>query len=214
MVTIKVYSGDQLVKEITVNYGVDEVEARLTAEPYDLSFEVGGSPYVIKTLVHPTARPVLDDLLKKASKNADAEDDDTASEETDEGENTKRYQRLMELLNELGEEDEDEEDEDASVKSAKAQKDAQTAQVFQQIFAQLAELTKAIEELKATKGTGHTAKERKTPVVLKSWAPYERVPRFEEQDQPPVTPQITRKVDEHGLSDFQKAFLKRLFGQE
>jgi len=189
MATIKVYDGETLVKEIQTDLNVDDIVARMEVQPHEINLSVDGQPVVLEVLVHPTMKEAIDAVLAKARKKADDVKDEDEGDEDDE-----RFKRLLALL----EEDEDEEEE-------------KTAQTINELVKAVRELRETVAKLQAGEPkTEEVKKERaKQPIILKSYAPYERAQKFEqpkaelEKAQPSAT-------DPEALSDFQKELLKRL----
>ena len=195
MATIKVFEGETVVKEIATDLSVDEVQARLEAQPYSFNVEVDGQPYTIEVLVHPSMRGMMDTIFAKARRKK-AEEDEEVEQDVAEGadEEDERVRRLLEILEE---EEPEEEEEEKAMKAIK-------------------ELTKAVKELRSAISRlekqreikdDEVKKERRVPVVIKSWAPYERVQKFEEEKEM----QRPEPIENAGeVSDFQRELLKRL----
>jgi len=200
MATIKVFEGETVVKEIATDLSVDEVQARLEAQPYSFNVEVDGQPYTIEVLVHPSMRGMMDTIFAKARRKK-AEEDEEVEQDVAEGadEEDERVRRLLEILEEEEPEEEEPEEEEEE-KTMKAIK----------------ELTKAVKELRSAISRlekqreikdDEVKKERRVPVVIKSWAPYERVQKFEEEKEM----QRPEPIENAGeVSDFQRELLKRL----
>jgi uncharacterized phage infection (PIP) family protein YhgE len=201
MATIKVYDGETLVKEIQTDLNVDDIVARMEVQPHEINLSVDGQPVVLEVLVHPTMKETIDAVLAKARKKAD---DEVKVEDEGEGdEDDERFKRLLALLEEADEGDEDKEESD--------EEEEKTARTLNELVKAVKELREAVAKLQAGEPkTEEVKKERaKQPIILKSYAPYERAQKFEqpkeelEKAQPSAT-------DPEALSDFQKELLKRL----
>jgi coenzyme F420-reducing hydrogenase delta subunit len=193
MATIKIFDGETLVKEIQTDLSVDDIVARMEVQPHEINLSVDGQPVVLEVLVHPTMKDAIDSVLAKARKKDEVKDED----EGDEGD--ERFKRLLALLEEA---DEDEEESDEEEKASRT----------------LNELVKAVKELRETVAklqagepkTEEVKKERaKQPIILKSYAPYERAQKFEQPKEELEKAQPSAANTE-ALSDFQKELLKRL----
>ena len=212
MLKVTLYDGDQIVKEFTVALSPEDVEARLTAEPYTLEFEVDGQLIQLGTLVHPSIRPQLDALLSKARRKKEEveemEEDyereqNEVGEEEDEEEDRK-FRELMRLLEEVeGENEEEEEEEEEEEKAWKQPEWVKT------LVSAVKELKAEVRKLQVQRSSSEQPTEKaasKQPIFIKSWAPYERVPKFAQGEQ-------SQSPEDETLTPFQKAFLQRLFGQ-
>jgi sulfur carrier protein ThiS len=196
MATIKIFDGETLVKEIQTDLNVDDIVARMEVQPHEIALSVDGQPVVLEVLVHPTMKETIDAVLTKARKKADEVKDEDEGDEDDE-----RFKRLLALLEEADEGDEDEGDEE----------EEKTARTINELVKVVKELREAVAKLQAGEPkTEDVKKERaKQPIILKSYAPYERAQKFEqpkeelEKAQPVAT-------DTEALSEFQKELLKRL----
>jgi len=196
MATIKIYDGETLVKEIQTDLNVDDIVARMEVQPHEINLSVDGQPVVLEVLVHPTMKEAIDAVLAKARKKADDVKDEDEGDEDDE-----RFKRLLALLEEAEEEEEEDEEEE----------EEKTARTINELVKAVRELRETVAKLQAGEPkTEEVKKERaKQPIILKSYAPYERAQRFEqpkeelEKAQPSAT-------DPEALSDFQKELLKRL----
>lgn len=196
MATIKIYDGETLVKEIQTDLNVDDIVARMEVQPHEINLSVDGQPVVLEVLVHPTMKEAIDAVLAKARKKADDVKDEDEGDEDDE-----RFKRLLALLEEAEEEEEEDEEEE----------EEKTARTINELVKAVRELRETVAKLQAGEPkTEEVKKERaKQPIILKSYAPYERAQKFEqpkeelEKAQPSAT-------DPEALSDFQKELLKRL----
>ena len=193
MATIKIYDGETLVKEIQTALNVDDIVARMEVQPHEINLSVDGQPVVLEVLVHPTMKETIDAVLAKARKKAD----DVEGDEGDEGD--ERFKRLLALLDEADEGQEDEEEE-------------KTARTINELVKAVRELREAVAKLQAGEPkTEEVKKERaKQPVILKSYAPYERAQKFEQPKDAELEKDQASATDPEALSDFQKELLKRL----
>jgi len=199
MAKVKVYDGETLVKELDINIDLNEIQARLEAQPYSLNLDVNGHPFVLEVLIHPSMVKTVESLFAKARKKNEDEGEEE-QEEQDE-----RFKRLMAILDEAIEEMETSEDEEEEEEEEETQKEMKEA--IKELTKAVKSLRDRIEELKAGKEEQVAKESRRTPVVIKSWAPYERVQKFEQ------APSEMKKETAHeteGLSEFQKELLKRL----
>lgn len=197
MATIKIFDGETLVKEIQTDLNVDDIVARMEVQPHEINLSVDGQPVVLEVLVHPTMKDTIDSVLAKARKKADEVKDEDEGDEDDE-----RFKRLLALLEEADEDEEEGEEEEEEEKASRT----------------LNELVKAVKELRGAVAklqagepkTEEVKKERaKQPIILKSYAPYERVQKFEQPKEELEKAQPSAANPE-ALSDFQKELLKRL----
>jgi hypothetical protein len=198
MATIKIFDGETLVKEIRTDLNVDDIVARMEVQPHEIALSVDGQPVVLEVLVHPTMKETIDAVLAKARKKAD---EDVKGE--DEGdEDDERFKRLLALLEEADEGDEDEGDEE----------EEKTAQTLNELVKAVRELREAVAKLQAGEPkTEEVKKERaKQPIILKSYAPYERAQKFEQPKDAGLEKAQPSATDPEALSDFQKELLKRL----
>jgi hypothetical protein len=193
MATIKIFDGETLVKEIRTDLNVDDIVARMEVQPHEIALSVDGQPVVLEVLVHPTMKDAVDSVLAKARKKAD--------DVKDEDEDDERFKRLLALLEEADEGDEDEGDEE----------EEKTAQTLNELVKAVRELREAVAKLQAGEPkTEEVKKERaKQPIILKSYAPYERAQKFEQPKEELEKAQLSA-TDPEALSDFQKELLKRL----
>jgi len=193
MATIKVYDGETLVKEIQTDLNVDDIVARMEVQPHEINLSVDGHPVVLEVLVHPTMKETIDAVLAKARKKAD-------DEVKDEDEDDERFKRLLALLEE--EEGEDESDEE----------EAKTARTINELVKAVKELRETVAKLQAGEPkTEEVKKERaKQPIILKSYAPYERAQKFEQPKDAGLEKVQTGATDPEALSDFQRELFKRL----
>jgi hypothetical protein len=188
MATIKVYDGETLVKEIQTDLNVDDIVARMEVQPHEINLSVDGQPVVLEVLVHPTMKETIDAVLAKARKKADDEGD----------EDDERFKRLLALLEEADEGDEEEEE--------------KTARTLNELVKAVKELRETVAKLQAGEPkTEEVKKERaKQPIILKSYAPYERAQKFEQPKDAELEKAQPSATDPEALSDFQKELLKRL----
>jgi flagellar biosynthesis GTPase FlhF len=201
MTTIKVFDGETVVKELHTDLNAEDIAARLEAQPYTIDLEVGGQPVALEVLVHPTMMDTIDGVLAKARKKAEeVKDEDAGDDEGDEED--ERFKRLLALLEEAESEEEGEEEEEE-----------------EKVSRTLNELVKAVKELRETVAklqagepkTAEVKKERaKQPIILKSWAPYERAQKFDQPKETELEKAQPSAIDTEALSDFQKELLKRL----
>jgi flagellar biosynthesis GTPase FlhF len=194
MATIKIFDGETLVKEIRTDLNVDDIVARMEVQPHEIALSVDGQPVVLEVLVHPTMKDAVDSVLAKARKKAD--------DVKDEDEDDERFKRLLALLEEADEGDEDEGDEE----------EEKTAQTLNELVKAVRELREAVAKLQAGEPkTEEVKKERaKQPIILKSYAPYERAQKFEQPKDAGLEKAQPSATDPEALSDFQKELLKRL----
>jgi flagellar biosynthesis GTPase FlhF len=194
MATIKIFDGETLVKEIRTDLNVDDIVARMEVQPHEIALSVDGQPVVLEVLVHPTMKETIDAVLAKARKKAD--------DVKDEDEDDERFKRLLALLEEADEGDEDEGDEE----------EEKTAQTLNELVKAVRELREAVAKLQAGEPkTEEVKKERaKQPIILKSYAPYERAQKFEQPKDAGLEKAQPSATDPEALSDFQKELLKRL----
>jgi flagellar biosynthesis GTPase FlhF len=194
MATIKIFDGETLVKEIRTDLNVDDIVARMEVQPHEIALSVDGQPVVLEVLVHPTMKETIDAVLAKARKKAD--------DVKDEDEDDERFKRLLALLEEADEGDEDEGDEE----------EEKTAQTLNELVKAVRELREAVAKLQAGEPkTEEVKKERaKQPIILKSYAPYERAQKFEQPKDAGLEKAQLSATDPEALSDFQKELLKRL----
>jgi hypothetical protein len=192
MATIKIFDGETLVKEIQTDLNVDDIVARMEAQPHEINLSVDGQPVVLEVLVHPTMKDAVDSVLAKARKKADDEVKDEGDEDDE------RFKRLLALLDEADEGDEDEEEE-------------KTSRTLNELVKAVKELRETVAKLQAGEPkTEEVKKERaKQPIILKSYAPYERAQKFEQPKEELEKAQPSAANPE-ALSDFQKELLKRL----
>ena len=208
MTTIKVFDGETVVKELRTDLNVDDIAARLEAQPYTIDLEVGGQPISLEVLVHPTMKDTIDSVLAKARKKAEEvkdEDVESAVDEHEGDEEDERFKRLLALLEEAESEDEGEESEES-------EEEEKTSRTLNELVKAVRELREAVAKLQASEPkTEDVKKERaKQPVILKSWAPYERAQKFEQPKETELEKAQPSAVDPAALSDFQKELLKRL----
>lgn len=206
MATIKVFEGETVVKEIATDLSVDEVQARLEAQPYSFNVEVDGQPYTIEVLVHPSMRGMMDTIFAKARRKK-AEEDEEVEQDVAEGadEEDERVRRLLEIL----EEEEPEEEEPEEEEEEETEEEEKTMKAIKELTKAVKELRSAISRLEKQREIkdDEVKKERRVPVVIKSWAPYERVQKFEEGKEM----QRPEPIENAGeVSDFQRELLKRL----
>jgi hypothetical protein len=199
MATIKVFDGETLVKEIQTDLNVDDIVARMEAQPHEINLSVDGQPVVLEVLVHPTMKDAVDSVvsvLAKARKKADDEVKDEGDEDDE------RFKRLLALLEEADEGDEDEGDEE----------EEKTARTLDELVKAVKELREAVAKLQAGEPkTEEVKKERaKQPIILKSYAPYERAQKFEQPKDAELEKAQPSAANPEALSDFQKELLKRL----
>jgi len=198
MATIKIYDGETLVKEIQTDLSVDDIVARMEVQPHEIDLSVDGQPVVLEVLVHPTMKDTIDAVLAKARKKAEevkVEDEDESDEDDE------RFKRLLALLEEADEGEEDEGDEE----------EEKVSRTLNELVKAVKELRETVAKLQASEPkTEEVKKERaKQPIILKSYAPYERAQKFE-QPKEELEKVQTGAVDTEALSDFQKELLKRL----
>jgi flagellar biosynthesis GTPase FlhF len=164
---------------------------------------VDGQPVVLEVLVHPTMKDTIDSVLAKARKKSeDVKDDEDVGVGVDEGdEEDERFKRLLALL----EEAESEEDEES-------EEEEKTSRTLNELVKAVKELREAVAKLQASEPkTDEVKKERaKQPVILKSWAPYERAQKFEQPKETELEKGQPTGIDPQAISDFQKELLKRL----
>jgi predicted transcriptional regulator len=203
MATIKVFDGETVVKELHTDLNVDDIAARLEAQPHEIALSVDGQPVVLEVLVHPTMKDTIDSVLAKARKKSeDVKDDEGVDVGVDEGdEEDERFKRLLALL----EEAESEEDEES-------EEEEKTSRTLNELVKAVKELREAVAKLQASEPkTDEVKKERaKQPVILKSWAPYERAQKFEQPKETELEKGQPTGIDPQAISDFQKELLKRL----
>jgi flagellar biosynthesis GTPase FlhF len=200
MATIKVFDGETVVKELHTDLNVDDIAARLEAQPHEIALSVDGQPVVLEVLVHPTMKDTIDSVLAKARKKAE----DVKDEDVDEGdEEDERFKRLLALLEEA-ESDEDEEEE--------SKEEEKASHTLNELVKAVKELREAVAKLQASEPkTEEVKKERaKQPVILKSWAPYERAQKFEQPKETELEKGQPTGIDPQAISDFQKELMKRL----
>jgi flagellar biosynthesis GTPase FlhF len=199
MATIKVFDGETVVKELHTDLNVDDIAARLEAQPHEIALSVDGQPVVLEVLVHPTMKDTIDSVLAKArKKDEDVDVDVDESDEEDE-----RFKRLLALLEEA-ESDEDEEEE--------SKEEEKASHTLNELVKAVKELREAVAKLQASEPkTEEVKKERaKQPVILKSWAPYERAQKFEQPKETELEKGQPTGIDPQAISDFQKELMKRL----
>lgn len=196
MTTIKVFDGETLVKEIQTDLSVDDIAARMEAQPHEINLSVDGQPITLEVLVHPTMKETIDAVLAKAHKKSDED----VKDEHEDDEDDERFKRLLALLEET--EDENEEDEE----------EEKASRTLNELVKAVKELREAVAKLQAGEPkTEEVKKERaKQPVILKSWAPYERAQRFEQPKEGELKTAQPSAIDTEALSDFQKELMKRL----
>jgi vacuolar-type H+-ATPase subunit I/STV1 len=203
MATIKVFDGETVVKELHTDLNVDDIAARLEAQPHEIALSVDGQPVVLEVLVHPTMKDTIDSVLAKARKKSeDVKDDEGVDVGVDEGdEEDERFKRLLALL----EEAESEEDEES-------EEEAKASRTLNELVKAVKELREVVAKLQASEPkTDEVKKERaKQPVILKSWAPYERAQKFEQPKETELEKGQPTGIDPQAISDFQKELLKRL----
>jgi len=212
MATIKVFDGETVVKELHTDLNADDIAARLEAQPYTIDLEVGGQPVVLEVLVHPTMKDTIDGVLAKARKKAEeVKDEDVggAVDEDEGDEEDERFKRLLALL----EEAESEEEEEESEESEESDEEEKASRTLNELVKAVKELREAVAKLQATSEpkAEEVKKERaKQPVILKSWAPYERAQKFEQPKDTELEKAQPSAIDPAALSDFQKELMKRL----
>ncbi len=196
MATIKIFDGETLVKEIQTDLNVDDIVARMEVQPHEINLTVDGQPIILEVLVHPTMKETIDAVLAKARKKADEVKDEDEGDEDDE-----RFKRLLALLEEADEGDEEEDEEEEK-----------TAHTLNELVKAVKELREAVARLQAVEPkTEEVKKERaKQPIILKSYAPYERAQKFEQPKEAELEKVQTGATDPEALSDFQKELMKRL----
>jgi sulfur carrier protein ThiS len=202
MATIKVFDGETVVKELHTDLNVDDIAARLEAQPHEIALSVDGQPVVLEVLVHPTMKDTIDSVLAKARK----KDEDVKDEDVDEGdEDDERFKRLLALLEEAESEDEGEE-------SKESEEEEKASRTLNELVKAVKELREAVAKLQASEPkTEEVKKERaKQPVILKSWAPYERAQKFEQPKETELEKGQPTGIDPQAISDFQKELMKRL----
>jgi hypothetical protein len=197
MATIKIFDGETLVKEIQTDLNVDDIVARMEVQPHEINLSVDGQPVVLEVLVHPTMKDTIDSVLAKARKKADEVKDEDEGDEDDE-----RFKRLLALLEEADEDEEEGEEEEEEEKASRT---------LNELVKAVKELREAVAKLQAGEPkTEEVKKERaKQPIILKSYAPYERAQKFEQPKEELEKAQPSAANPE-ALSDFQKELLKRL----
>jgi DNA repair ATPase RecN len=197
MATIKVYDGETLVKEIQTDLNVDDIVARMEVQPHEINLSVDGQPVVLEVLVHPTMKGTIDAVLAKARKKAD----DEVKDEDEGDEDDERFKRLLALLEEADEGDEEGDEEEEK-----------TAQTINELVKAVRELRETVAKLQAGEPkTEEVKKERaKQPIILKSYAPYERAQKFEQPKDAELEKAQPSATDPEALSAFQKELLKRL----
>jgi flagellar biosynthesis GTPase FlhF len=207
MATIKVFDGETVVKELHTDLNVDDIAARLEAQPHEIALSVDGQPVVLEVLVHPTMKDTIDSVLAKARKKAEdvkgVDEDVDVKDEGDEDEEDERFKRLLALLEEA-ESDEDEEEE--------SKEEEKASHTLNELVKAVKELREAVAKLQASEPkTEEVKKERaKQPVILKSWAPYERAQKFEQPKETELEKGQPTGIDPQAISDFQKELMKRL----
>jgi sulfur carrier protein ThiS len=209
MATIKVFDGETVVKELHTDLNVDDIAARLEAQPHEIALSVDGQPVVLEVLVHPTMKDTIDSVLAKARKKAEEvkdEDVESVADEHEGDEEDERFKRLLALLEEA-ESEEDEEEE-----SEESEEEEKTSRTLNELVKAVKELREAVAKLQASEPkTDEVKKERaKQPVILKSWAPYERAQKFEQPKETELEKGQPTGIDPQAISDFQKELLKRL----
>ena len=161
--------------------------------------------------MHPTMKDTIDSVLAKARKKAEEvkdEDAEGVGDEHEGDEEDERFKRLLALLEEAESEDEGEESEE----SEESEEEEKTSRTLNELVKAVRELREAVAKLQASEPkTEDVKKERaKQPVILKSWAPYERAQKFEQPKETELEKAQPSAVDPAALSDFQKELLKRL----
>jgi hypothetical protein len=205
MATIKVFDGETVVKELRTDLNADDIAARLEAQPYNIDLEVGGQPVSLEVLVHPTMKDTIDSVLAKARKKSDedvkgADEDVDVKDEGVEDEEDERFKRLLALLEEA-ESDESEESEE----------EEKTSRTLNELVKVVRELRETVAKLQQANEPKEVKKERaKQPVILKSWAPYERAQKFEQPKEAELEKGQPTGIDPQAISDFQKELMKRL----
>ena len=204
MATIMVFDGETVVKELHTDLNVDDIAARLEAQPYTIDLEVGGQPVALEVLVHPTMKDTIDDLLAKARKKVEeVKDEDEEGDEEDE-----RFKRLLALLEEAESEEEEHREEDEE-----SEEEEKASRTLNELVKAVKELREAVAKLQAAGElkAQEVKKERaKQPIILKSYAPYERAQKFEQPKETELEKAQPNAVDPEALSDFQKELMKRL----
>jgi Zn-dependent oligopeptidase len=210
MATIKVFDGETVVKELHTDLNVDDIAARLEAQPHEIALSVDGQPVVLEVLVHPTMKDTIDSVLAKARKKDEDVKEDVKDEDVDVGvdesdEEDERFKRLLALLEEAESEDEGEE-------SKESEEEEKASRTLNELVKAVKELREAVAKLQASEPkTEEVKKERaKQPVILKSWAPYERAQKFEQPKETELEKGQPTGIDPQAISDFQKELMKRL----
>lgn len=172
-----IYQDGDIVKEWETQLDAEGVETRLALMPYEIEIDEGVTAVVF---AHP-------DVIEMACKKR------TVSKETD----AEKVKKLLELLDESLKEDEDEdEDETEEPEEDKEKTHNELMTLLKGLSEAVAELRKEVADIKGEKSA-------KQPMLIKSQQAYERVAKFEKEQ---------NEGEQHNepshLTPFQRALLK------
>lgn len=190
---VVIYDGDQIIKELDLEGSVDELEAKLTAEPVTLEVtDDNGETLEVEVLAAPTMKEFVEGLFKarKSTEPKEADEDESEQDEDeDEDKDDEAFKQLLALLRREKEE----------------KAETVTKETIRNIVKEI--VKEVLAETSAKEPEPETVKEKQ---VVKAWKG-ERVAKdfggviaHQQQTAEPNEP----------LSQFQKAFLNRLLGNK